>query len=45
MLCCLQHKSWNYFQAEEKNLSDKGTPLDFDFKYFSKKILNFLLKL
>ena len=38
MLCCPQHKDWNYFQAEETKLQEKGIKHEFEFKYFSKKI-------
>ena len=41
MLYYPQHKGRNYFQAEETKLYEKGTPCDFDFKYFLKKYENF----
>ena len=41
MLCSLQHKCRNYFKAEGAKLLEKGTPPEFDFKYFSKKSENF----
>ena len=36
MLCCPQHKDRNYFEGEGTKLQEKGIPLEFDFKYFSK---------
>ena len=33
-----QHKGQNYFQEEGTSRKKKGTPREFEFKYFSKKI-------